>query len=188
MSYKLHPGSNFSLVSHMNVAFGNERGDPKALNLNKVSKQCLNLIDELGELFVALGSDADLMKHAVAHFKWMVGKNGNPVDMDKVRDSLTDIHVFAYGAHHLMGVDADEDMRCVIAGVMTRFVRNEQDLQATIAKHAAYGVVDVYTEGNYPNMVLKSGADQPDAPKGKFLKSASYHQEQLYPVEFVFVN
>lgn len=180
--------SNFSLVTHMNTAFGNPKGDPNALSIKRIRKQCLNMIDEIGELFVALGGDDDLMKSAVANFKWIANKTGNPVNMDKVRDSLTDIHVFAYGAHHLMGVNADEDMRSVIHGVMTRFVKNEADLKATIEKHAALGVTDVYTEGEYPNMIVKSDKDQPDAPQGKFLKSASYHEEKLYPVQFVFVD
>ena len=87
-----------------------------------------------------------------------------------------------------MGVDADADMRSVITGVMTRFVKNEADLQATLHKHSLNGITHVRTEGEYPNMIVKSASDQPDAPEGKFLKSASYHEEQLYPVEFVFVD
>jgi len=180
--------TNFALVSNMNVAFGNPQGDPKQLSIKKIRKQCLNIVDELGELFVALGGDKELMKHAVAHFKWIANKTGNPVDTDKIRDSLTDIHVFAYGAHHLMGVDANEDMRSVINGVMTRFIKNEQDKIDTIAKHAALGVTDVRFEGVFPFGIMKSNSDQPDAPEGKFLKSASYQEERLYPVEFVFVD
>jgi hypothetical protein len=42
--------------------------------------------------------------------------------------------------------------------------------------HTMKGVHDVYFEGEYPTMVMKSGSDQPDAPKGKFLKSASYKE------------
>lgn len=187
-NYVLIPGSNFSLVSDMNEAFGNKRGMPQALSIKKVSKQCLNIVDELGELFVALGADKTLMAAAVANFKWVAGKTGNPVNMDKARDSLTDIHVFAYGAHHIMGVDADSDMRSVITGVMTRFIKSEADKIDTIAKHAKAGVTEVYFEGQFPSMIMKSAKDQPDAPEGKFLKSASYQEEQLYPVDFVFVD
>src|SRR3546814_4110464 len=32
-------------------------------------------------------------------------------------------------------------------------------------------------------MVMKSGADQPDAPKGKFLKSVSYREPEFYRVD-----
>lgn len=187
-NYTLIPGSNFALVSNMNEAFGNKRGVPQRLSVKKLSKQCLNIADELGELFVALGADDTLIKAAVANLKWVAGKTGNPIDMDKARDSLTDIHVFAYGGHHIMGVDADADMRSVITGVMTRFIKSEADKTDTIAKHAKAGVTDVYFEGQFPNMIMKSSRDQPDAPEGKFLKSASYQEEKLYPVDFVFVD
>lgn len=66
------------------------------------------------------------------------------------------------------------DMDAVVKGVMTRFVKDENDLQATIELHAKKGVCHTYMEGEYPTMILKSALDQLDAPKGKFLKSASY--------------
>jgi hypothetical protein len=67
-------------------------------------------------------------------------------------------------------------MHTVVDAVFTRFIKDEADKAATIALHAAKGVTDVYFEGEYPKMVMKSASDQPDAPKGKFLKSASYSQ------------
>jgi hypothetical protein len=70
-------------------------------------------------------------------------------------------------------------MQDVISGVMTRFIKDEADKEATIALHAAKGVTDVYFEGEYPKMVMKSASDQPDAPRGKFLKSASYVNTQF---------
>jgi len=76
-------------------------------------------------------------------------------------------------------LNISEDMQSVIDGVMTRFVKDEDDLKATIALHAAKGTTEVYTEGEYPKMILKSAKDQPDAPKGKFLKSASYKNTQF---------
>ena len=106
-------------------------------------------------------------------------------NLDDVRDGLCDIHVFAYGAHHLMGIDADQDMNSVVDGVMTRFIKDEADKQSTIAKHAAKGVTEVYFEGEYPVMVMKSAVDQPDAPKGKFLKSASYSEPVFHQVDGV---
>jgi hypothetical protein len=38
-------------------------------------------------------------------------------------------------------------MQDVISGVMTRFIKDEADKEATIALHAAKGVTDVYFEG-----------------------------------------
>ena len=166
--------SNFNRVSAMNTAFGNPKGDPKNTDWDRVRKQSLNIADEYGETMIALGADPALVKDAVAHLKYVSSMAVNPVNALQVRDGLCDIHVFAYGAHHLMGVDADTDMDAVVDGVMTRFVKDPQDMKATLKLYADKGVHRVYVEGEFPTMVLKSAADQPDAPKGKFLKSASY--------------
>ena len=170
--------TNFRRVSEMNEAFGNPKGDPS--NIERVRKQCLNIVDELGELFVALGADPELLKGAVGHLKWVAGRQVYNTNLTDARDALCDIHVFTYGAHHLLGIDADTDMAAVIDGVMTRFIKDADDKQATIAMHASKGVADVYFEGEYPHMVMKSASDQPDAPKGKFLKSASY-RDTVFP-------
>lgn len=142
----------FQRVAEMNIAFGNPKGSFTNIDFERLEKQCKNILDEYNELAVAIA----------AH------------DIDGVRDALCDIQVFANGAQHLMGVDGDADMHAVIDGVMTRFIKTPTDKDATIALHAAKGVTDIYFEGEYPKMVMKSTRDQPDAPKGKFLKSASY--------------
>lgn len=168
--------TSYRRVARMNVAFGNPKGDPSAIDYNRIRKQCLNIADELGELLIALGAYDAGVKQCVEALKMAAGqRNANP-NLHGVRDALCDIHVFAYGAHHLMGIDADSDMHAVLNGVMTRFIKDEADKAATIAMHAAKGVTDVYFEGEYPTMVMKSASDQPDAPKGKFLKSASYSE------------
>lgn len=175
--------TNFQLVSMLNEAFGNPRGDFARLQFAyyhgeeccdpvihakktkehdeawvRLEKQCKNILDEYNELMLALENS----------------------DINKVRDSLCDIHVFAYGAHHLMGIDADRDMKAVIDQVMTRFVKDGGDYADTIVMHAKKGVKETYTEGEYPRMILKSACDQPDAPKGKFLKSASAQKEPKF--------
>ena len=183
--------STFQLVSQMNTAFGNPKGDPLNINWLKVQKQFLNVPDEVGELFVALGghakgSDAaEFVKAAVAQFKKDLAASlemdsDNGPDLKTVRDSSRDIVVFTDGGNHLMGIDADRDMQTVIQGVMTRFIKDDADKAATIAKHAANGITEVYFEGEYPTMIMKSAVDQPDAPKGKFLKSASYQEFEFY--------
>ncbi|QFZ84544.1 hypothetical protein GFK26_18115 [Variovorax paradoxus] len=158
----------------MNVAFGNPKGDPARIDFDRVRKQCLNIPDEVGELFIALGANPEEVKAAVAALKTAGASVVSKVAPDEVRDALCDIHVFGYGAHHMMGVNADMDMAAVVSGVMTRFIKNADDLAATVKLHADKGVTEVYFEGDYPTMVMKSAVDQPDAPKGKFLKSASY--------------
>lgn len=164
----------FHLVKHMNDAFGNKEGDPHELlpeqidgavyydanAWGKIENQCRNIVDEYNELM-----------HAIAKR-----------DLDQTRDALCDIMVFALGAFHRMGIDADGDMTAVVEGVMTRFIKGPADKIATITRHEALGVKEVYFEGDYPNMIMKSASDQPDAPKGKFLKSASFSLPVLPPL------
>lgn len=176
--------TSFQLVSEMNTAFGNPKGDPNNIDWSRVRKQCLNIPDETGELFIALGADPVKVKAAVKLLK-EAGADVGPlavIEVDEVRDALCDIPVFALGAQHFMGVNGDADMEAVVAGVMTRFIKDDADKEATIALHAAKGVTDVYFEGQYPTMIMKSASDQSDAPKGKFLKSASYQPTVFPPI------
>lgn len=145
--------TSFQRVAEMNTAFGNHVGDANNIDWDKLTNQCKNILDEYQNELVG----------------YLATRN-----LTGVRDTLGDIQVFAMGGQHIAGVDGDADMNDIVDGVMTRFVKDEADLAATIAKHAAKGVTQVYTEGEYPKMILKSLVDQPDAPKGKFLKSASY--------------
>lgn len=174
--------TNFDLVTQMNEAFGNPKGNPHDLDEDRVRNQVLNIADELGETFIALGASKAEIITAVKALKAAAQVNTTPVNLTNVRDGLCDINVFSYGAHHLMGINADADMRAVLEGVMTRFVKNPDDLEDSIAKHKAKGVTNFTTEGSYPNMILRSGKDQPDAPKGKFLKSASYKETVFPPI------
>lgn len=171
--------TTFQRVASMNIAFGNPKGDPKNIDWTRVRKQCLNIPDEVGEMFIALGADPAAVKNAVAALKAAGADVEHEAKLHDVRDALCDVKVFADGAHHFMGIDADEDMHAVVDGVMTRFIKDDADKQATIALHASKGVTEVYFEGEYPTMVMKSAKDQPDAPKGKFLKSASYSEPVL---------
>lgn len=166
----------FQRVSEMNVAFGNPKGDYSDVDWDRVRAQFRNIFDEYCEGLKALGlgqDDIDGLKEAHKAFAHPLDftEDVNPL---QVRDALADIQVFKDGACHMMGVDGDADMHAVIDGVMTRFIKDPKDEARTIAKHAAKGVTEVYFEGEYPKRVMKSAVDQPDAPKGKFLKSASY--------------
>lgn len=184
--------TSFQLVSEMNVAFGNPKGDPLNIPWDRVAKQALNIPDEVGEMFIALGghdkysATADRIREAASAFKAALHvAYHNPSaapDLHGVRDASRDVGVFNDGIPHFMGIDGDEDMRTVIRGVMTRFIKDEEDKAATIARHAAKGVTEVYFEGEYPTMIMKSAVDQPDAPRGKFLKSASYKEFPFYDV------
>lgn len=92
------------------------------------------------------------------------------------------LRLMIYAADHAssrLGLTADhinDDMVEVLDAVMTRFVKDADDFEATASHHAAYGVSKFYTVGEYPTMAFKSAEDQEDAPQGKFLKSASYRK------------
>lgn len=169
----------------MNTAFGNPKGDPDYINWAVIRSQCKNIFDEYLELQKALGMSAR-EREDLRYLHAMATRSFNYTDADinpiQVRDALCDIQVFDMGAQHIMGANGDADMDDVVDGVMTRFIKDEADKQATIAKHAAKGVTDVYFEGEFPKMVMKSASDQPDAPKGKFMKSASYRDTVFRPL------
>jgi hypothetical protein len=152
--------TSFQAVADMNTAFGNKRGNYANIDWQRLKSQCKNILDEYNELLEALGDESPI----------------------KVRDALCDIQVFAMGAQHFMGVDGDGDMQDVVDGVMTRFIKSQEDLEKTRAFHWLRGVTETYTEGQFPTMVLKSSCDQPDAPKGKFLKSVSYSDTKFRQV------
>jgi len=152
--------TSFQSVSAMNTAFGNSRGNYDAVDWDRLKSQCKNILDEYNELLEALEEKSKI----------------------KTRDALCDIQVFAMGAQHLMGIDGDNDMKDVVDGVMTRFIKSPEDLENTRAFHWLRGVTETYTEGQFPTMVLKSSCDQPDAPKGKFLKSVSYSDTEFRAV------
>lgn len=154
----------FKSVKDMNTAFGNPEGDPRDLDWTRLEKQISNVKDEYNETMLALQNR----------------------DVEQVRDGLCDIMVFALGAFHFMGVDADVDMQAVIAGVMTRFCKDQAELDATIKKYDALEV-EFYIEGEFPTKCLKSAKDQKDKngdnlPMGKFLKSANYSQPVFAPI------
>lgn len=173
----------FQRVAEMNEAFGNPKGNYQNIDWTKVRNQYRNIFDEYLEGLKALGLHPICLEELrIAHQDFVLAADfDQPVNLLEVRDALADQQVFKDGVLHFMGVDGDADMNAVIDGVMTRFIKDDEDKLATIALHAKKGVTEVYFEGEYPKMVMKSAVDQPDAPKGKFLKSASY-TNTVFPV------
>lgn len=173
----------FELVSRMNTAFGNPKGDPKKINGSMLMKQVGthekgNVHSELKEFTHALGLG----------------------DVNGIRDSLCDIMVFVLGAFHRMGIDADRDMTSVVTALYSRFCRDPEHLLLTQTHYAHMGV-GYYTEGEFPTKCLKSLHDQYvlngkvyllaeneampmgavlEYPKGKFLKAVGYTQPEFY--------
>lgn len=172
----------FQRVAEMNEAFGNAKGDYSSIDWAKVRAQYRNIFDEYCEGLVALGIPADQLAQLKAEHAFITSRYfRNEPNVLEVRDALADQQVFKDGVLHFMGVDGDADMHAVVDGVMTRFIKDDADLRATIDLHLSKGVSQVYFVGDYPKMVMKSAIDQRDAPKGKFLKSASY-QNTVFPL------
>lgn len=157
----------YELVANMNAAFGNPKGDPNDINWDRLKSQCENIKDEYNELMDGIEA------------RDLSGPLG-------VRDALCDIMVFALGAYHFIGLDANTDMEAVVSGVLTRFCQTEEDLLATMRKYDLLGV-EYDIEGQFPTKFLRSTKEQQDNkgenyPKGKFLKSVSYSTTQFSPV------
>lgn len=174
----------FEAVQRMNLAFGNPKGNPLDFETvesgfgvpqswRRLEKQC----DNIG------GSDGGPIAGEVKELHHAIRNQ----DIEGVRDALCDIMVFALGAHHIMGYDARRDMDSVIAGVMTRFCHDANDVALTRAKYKAVGV-ELRMEGTFPFVCLKSthdqiGTDGDIYPEGKFVKSVSYKKTVFYQAE-----
>lgn len=174
----------FELVSDMNVEFGNPKGDPKHImrDLEKHVAQCKNIGAEFLELMKAFGVHAGISLNSQYTSNEVDESHATrAVDIDGVRDALCDIMVFALGAFHKMGVDAELDMREVVSALFSRFARGDAHLLDTREHYDKLGIL--YTvEGTFPTVCLKSAEDQqmPEYPKGKFLKAVGYRKPRFY--------
>lgn len=190
----------FAYVKAMNEAFGNPPGDPTDFDpmpdmlqgghlhydtvaWGRLRQQCENIAGPLKLVHIRGGEqcveDSTVNGEALELLQALEARN--PL---KVRDALCDIMVFALGAYHFLGYDADADMQAVLDGVMTRFCRNQAELVDTVSKWTRLGVSGK-AEGDYPRMIYRSDRDQTSTagefiPKGKFLKSAGY-TEPVFP-------
>lgn len=155
--------TTFNDVAKVNKAFGNRKGRSPKLDARFI-KQVENIPGEYIEL-----------QDAIAE--------GN---IDKVRDALGDIIVFAFGGFHFLGANGDKDLKVITDSLYSRLCQDQADLDATVAKYTALGL-KVYTEGKFPRACVKAAEDFVDAQgndyrKGKFLKSVSYKQPVFAPI------
>lgn len=174
--------THFQNIAAWNTAFGNPAGDPRNIDRARIRAQCKNILDEFVELEQALGLEGPAMEALQAARFAMKTATYNGFHLKGARDALCDGKVYADGAHHLMGIDADRDMEATVSSLYSRCIKSEEDAQASIAMHAAKGITQVRLEGGFPTAVLRSTAEQPDAPVGKILKSASYSEPVFYEV------
>lgn len=150
--------TNFEKVSELNTAFGNFKGSPHTPNWGRLKSQWENIKDEYEEGLEAIAAG----------------------DMTAFRDAIQDVLTFCYGAAHIAGVDADEDMNHVHSSNLSKFIANEEELEATKQKYDALGV-EYYQSGDFPYMCLKSSKEQLDKdgknyPNNKFLKGVGFKE------------
>jgi hypothetical protein len=148
----------FKAVSELNVAFGNEKGDPLNPAWSRLTNQAKNIQDEYEELMEALANK----------------------DMTEVRDAICDILVFTLGLGHMAGINVEADMKAVDLSNRSKFCSNDQELAATVKKYVGLGVA-VYCEGEYPMMRVKSeraqiGNDGKTYQADKMLKSVTFKE------------
>ncbi len=149
-------------VARLNEAFGNPAGDPNKPNWDRLKSQAQNILDEYNELMDD-GIDT---------------KN-----MDEVRDAICDILVFTLGLAHMAGVPVEEDMAEVDRSNMSKFCADEDDMTETLMKYRDLGV-DVYIEGDFPMLRVKSskqqtGLDGKVYQARKMLKSVSFSEPKF---------
>lgn len=149
-------------VCTMNEAFGNFADDPKNPNWDRLSNQCKNILDEYNELF-----DDGI----------------GPKNMTEFRDAICDILVFTLGAAHMAGMDVERDMRAVYDSNMSKFCRDQEEVDATVKKYVDLGL-EVDVDGEFPRKRVKSTKRQCDNsernPKlyqaNKMLKSVAFKE------------
>lgn len=148
--------SNFTEVSRMNEIFGNRKGDPNNPDWNAAIKQ-INLIREE---FIELEDGV------------------NCRDLTEIRDAIADILVVTYGLAHVLGIDADADMKEVQESNLSKLCKDSEELQATMSYYYDELGVEVYSGGEEGAMWIKSAVDQTAGgkfyPKDKFLKNTKW--------------
>ena len=153
----------FKDVCTMNEAFGNFPDDPKKPNWERLGNQCKNILDEYKELF-----DDGI----------------EPQNMTEFRDAICDILVFTLGAAHMAGMDVERDMRAVYESNMSKFCRDQDEVDLTVKKYVDLGL-EVLVEGEFPRKRVKSAKQQYDNTEGrcpklyqanKMLKSVAFEE------------
>lgn len=130
--------SMFEDVSSLNNAFGNPKGDPLNPKWDRLESQAKNILDEYKEL----------MEDGIG-----------PKDMQQLRDAICDILVFTLGLGHMAGIDVEVDMKAVDLSNRSKFCKDQQVLDATVAKYHKLGV-ETYVDGEFPMKRVKSAKEQ----------------------------
>lgn len=140
----------------MNIAFGNKipekvRTDGEILSeLRQAIRMAKTEFDEFDEAFTTR-------------------------NVDEAADAVADAIIFLVGGLFKSGIDPIETIDLILAGIMTRFVKDEADEEATYAKYEREGLPRecVSVEGEYPFRVFRVKTEISGFECQKFLKSNS---------------
>lgn len=154
--------SNFKDVTALNLLIGNPLGDVADLDWPKIKIQFDLIKEEFEELEQAVAAK----------------------DFTELRDGAADILVTTYGLVHMVGIDADSDMREVHSSNMSKFCTSREDALATAQKYEDIGLEVMFRYPNDELIAVVSAKSQDDNsfkyyPKGKLLKSVSFIEPNL---------
>jgi NTP pyrophosphatase (non-canonical NTP hydrolase) len=158
--YSECPLSAFMKIAKMNTAFGFSKGAMYG-DWDALASYIDNIADELDELREAISAG----------------------DHEQVRDALGDIIVFTYGGFFHIGENGDKDLDSIYESNMSKFIKNDEELAATIKKYADLGV-EVVPEGVYPQVKVtatttQTGNDGKLYRGGKFLKGVGFFEPRF---------
>lgn len=159
----------FERDERMNTLFGNPKGNKHYIPWQKVAMKLKVLASELAETCRAAGLQVSID----------FGDTLGPPNLVKFLDGLGDANTVLNGVAHFAGVDLDAIHWAVLTSNLSKFCKNQEELEATVAKYQAIGV-EVAPGGKFPFAYVKSAKDQmigdDPCPAGKFLKGVGFKE------------
>jgi len=95
------------------------------------------------------------------------------MNVEEQADAIMDAIVFLVGGLYKAGIDPMQTLDNVLEALMTRFIKDEKDMEDTYKMYEAMGLArdDIAVEGAFPNMVFRSKIEKFNFECQKFLKS-----------------
>lgn len=126
-------------------------------------------------LFEKLEAHAQSFDELMSNLYLSLTPDGGP---RQAEEDLYALITWAMQIADITGYPALNDMHAVYVSNLSKFCKNQEELQDTVAKYMNLEV-QVYPEGEFPTVCVKSEFDQKDIngdnyPKGKFLKGMKY--------------
>jgi NTP pyrophosphatase (non-canonical NTP hydrolase) len=147
--------TTFQKNTLMNLAFGNAKGDKANPDWDALERQYRISKSEMDE----------------------IGQAIEDRDFEQLIDGIADVTTTNDGLAHIAGINGDVALQCVYQSNMSKFCATQEEVDATIAKYEALGVV-LTVHGEFPAKYVRSAQPQylkgELIPAGKFLKGVKY--------------